>query len=169
MSEPAGSIGAFHEFEKSDEGTEQKLDLATVELALSVVSREGNDEAQRRALRTMCRATLAYLGESVPDDKNAIEAIFRPDLAPSSKQFVALCLLRAIAANPNLFVEPALRNRTFLLFDTSLQYIYKGLHLEPRQQTYEKEASLRNYVHVIEQEVEQFLLSLERLVLCPRE
>ena len=66
-------------------------------------------------------------------------------------------------ANPDLFNEAALRNRTFLLFDSSLPDIYKDCRIDSRRQTHEKEAALRSYVHDAEHELEEVFRPLERM------
>jgi hypothetical protein len=137
--------------------------LAAIELAMRFFDSEAEEKTQRRALRLLCRGALLHCGAPASNTDPAIEAVFHPELPQSTRRFVAICLLRAIAANPDLFSDVALRNRTFLLFDASLPDLYKDCRIDSRRQTHEKEAALRSYVHDAEHELEEVLRPLERM------
>jgi AAA domain len=142
---------------------EQSRHLAAIDLALRSLDRGADDKTQRRVLRLLCRGSLLHVGATVSDTDRAIDAVFHPELAYPTKRFVAICLLRALEANPDLFMDVALRNRTFLLFDAVLPDLYKECRIDPRRQTHEKEAALRSYVHDTEHELEEVFRPLERM------
>src|ERR1700678_22190 len=104
--------------------------LAAIDLALRSLGRGTDEKTQRRILRLLCRGALLHAKATGSDVDGSMDAVFQPELAHPTKRFVAICLLRALAANPGLFVEPALRNRTFLLFDNVLADLYKELKIE---------------------------------------
>jgi hypothetical protein len=121
--------------------------LTAIDLALASFGRGADEKAQRMTLRLLCKGVLLHCGTTVSDTDPAIDAVFRPELAHSTRRLVAICLLRALAANPDLFMDAVLRNRTFLLFDAVLPDLYKESKIESRCQTHEKEVALASYVH----------------------
>jgi hypothetical protein len=137
--------------------------LAAIDLALRSLSRGTDEKTQRRILRLLCRGALLHAKATGSDVDGSMDAVFQPELAHPTKRFVAICLLRALAANPDLFVDAALRNRTFLLFDSVLPDLYKELKIEKSRQTHEKEEALKSYVHSAERDLQGVFRPLERM------
>jgi hypothetical protein len=114
--DPVNSIRATDALAEIHDALDHGHNLAAIDLALQSLDGGAEEKVQRRVLRLLCRAALLHRGTPVSDTDRAIEAVFHPELIYSTKRFVAICLLRALEANPDLFVTPDLRNRTFLLF-----------------------------------------------------
>jgi hypothetical protein len=161
--DPPGPIRAADALAGIHDVLARGQNLAAIDLALSSFDRGADEKAQRRILRLLCRGTLLHCGATVPDSDAAIDAVFSPELAHSTRRFVAVCLLRALAANPDLFVDAVLRNRTFLLFDAVLPDLYKESKIESRRQTHEKEVALASYVHAADHELSDVFRPLERM------
>ena len=161
--ESSGPIWATDALAEIHDKLDHGHNLAAIDLALQSLDRGAEEKAQRRALRLLCRGVLHHCGATSSDRDPAVDAVFHPELAYPTKRFVAVCLLRALEANPDLFVEVTLRNRTFLLFDAVLPDLYKESRIDSRRQTHEKEAALRSYVHDAEHELEEVFRPLERM------
>ena len=161
--DPAGPIRAADALAAIHDALARGQNLAAIDLALSSFDRGADEKAQRRTLRLLCRGALLHCGATVSDTDAAIDAVFSPELAHSTRRFVAICLLRALAANPDLFVDAVLRNRTFLLFDAVLPDLYKESRIESRRQTHEKEVALASYVHAADHELCDVFRPLERM------
>jgi hypothetical protein len=142
---------------------EQGQNLAAIDLALQYLNLSTDEKTNRRFLRLLCRAALVHCNATVTDNEPAIDAAFHPELSSPIRRFLAICFLRAMETNPNLFNDVALRNRTFLLFDGEIPDLYKDSKIDVRRQTHEKEAALRSYVHDAEHELEEILRPLERM------
>ena len=161
--DPLDPIRATDALAEIHNALEHDRSLVAIDLALRSLDREADEKTQRRSLRLLCRGALLHCGTPVPDKDRAVDAVFHPELSDSTRRFVAVCLLRALAANPDLFVDATLRNRTFLLFDAVLPDFYKESKIDIRRQTHEKEAALRSYVHYAERELEDVFRPLERM------
>jgi uncharacterized protein len=135
--------------------------LPAIDLALESLDRAADDKTQRRALRLLCRAALNHCGVKVSELDHSLDAVFHPELPQSAKRLIGICLLRALEANPDLFVDITLRNRTFLLFDAVLPDLYKDSRIDVKRQTHEKEAALRSYIHDAEYELQEVFRPLE--------
>lgn len=142
---------------------ESGMYLSATDLAIRALNPECDEKSQRRVLKLMCRSALLSVKENVPENEGILDYIFHATLVSSSKRLLCLCLVRALSRNPDLFLDPALRNKTFIAFDSSLPDIYKELKIEPKRQTHEKEVALRSYVHDAEREVEEMFRPLERI------
>lgn len=134
-----------------------------VELALQFLDPHADCSSQKRALRLLARSALRATAATIEDSQSALDGLFQTNLPHSAKRYIAACLLRALKANPDLFTEPAFRNRSFNLFDNVLQDIYKEQKITPRSQTHEKEAALTAYVEGISQEISEAFRPAERV------
>lgn len=137
--------------------------LVAIDISLQLMQRDTDEKARRRSLRLLCRAALIAQKVPLDDNDKTLDAAFNPQLAPSAKRFVAVCLLRAIGAQPDLFIEPSVRNRAFILFDAAIPDIYKECKIEPKSQTYQKEMVLRTYIQNAEREILDVFTPLEKL------
>jgi hypothetical protein len=141
---------------------QNKAPLRAIDLALSHLGTGSPEKNEKRCLRLLLKAALAAQGRPISDTDDVYDIIFHPELGPGERRFVAVCLARALSGAPNLFLEPALRNRTFLLLDAALPDIYKELKIDARRQTHEKEAALAAYVRGAEHDFEELLSSIDR-------
>lgn len=123
---------------------EKQQTLAAVDLALQFLNTHGDEKIRKRAFRQMCRAALAHMGRQLSEAERAVEVIFDPGLPPKSQRFIAICLLRSLAYDPDIFMDLTIRNKTFISFDNALQDIYKNAKTDVKKQTHEKEVALRS-------------------------
>ncbi len=97
--------------------------LKALDSALSLLNPTSSQGTRLLVLQMICVAALAAQGQLAVDNEDVLNLIFHPELPLSQKRFVALCLLRSLATHPDVFLEPVLRNRAFLLFDATLSDI----------------------------------------------
>jgi hypothetical protein len=123
------------------EAMEHRKYLVAADIAITSMEPNTNHKFQKRLLRFVCKAVVLDSGVALVAEEQSVEAAFRTELPSSAKRLLSVCLLRALASNPDLFVEPVIRNRTFLLFDTNIPDIYKECKIDARRQTYESSRS----------------------------
>ena len=93
-----------------------------------------------------------------------ISGLFNQDLSHQDQRFVAICLLRLLCTNNYCFKDSWLHINTFNLFDKVLsEDIYKALKINQKDQTFEKQAKLKDMVPQVESDLRTVIYSLSNL------
>lgn len=129
--------------------------------------RQGNTSFQiSELLNLFCQAVLKSEGISEEFLVNSPTAhIFDKDLSQTNQRFIGVCLLRLLSANEKCFgLEGDFRIKAFRLFDDVFSSdLYPKLGIDIKQQTYEKEKRLKDFVSIIEKELSTTILSMNSL------
>jgi hypothetical protein len=114
---------------------------------LATAARNNGDAETAEVMDTFARSVLkaAEVPEGLWRD-NPTSGLFDKSLTRKTQRFVAVCLLRLLASNNNLF-RGDFGIKTFHLFDNCFSGdLYLHLKLEKKQQKYQKEDALKEVV-----------------------
>lgn len=118
------------------------------------------------------RAVIDALDDPVADGDDPRQALFKRR-SREAEIFVAGCLLRLLAADQKLFDAPHFGNRAQALFDRALTELYRSLGLSAKQQSFEKQAELREVVpgceHAVAERSEKLVTTSASDMLAQRE
>lgn len=114
----------------------------------------------------LCRTILEAISEnSAIAHSDPVGTLFSSQLPPKSRRFAAICLLRYVTTDVrDSTAGQNLWHHAFHLFDQELHKdIYSQLKLEVKQQTFEKEAKLKQALHNVEGEFKEVIDSFSSL------
>jgi hypothetical protein len=138
--------------------------------ALAELKRSECLEEIREALSVFARAILLSenLHFEVPDGTSPIDVLFSREWSQKVQRLISVCLLRLLCYNDACFQEVNLRIKTFDLFDRVFsEDLYKTLHINIKEQIYEKESKLKGVVSEIESDLSVFVASMDNLRVLP--
>jgi len=109
-----------------------------------------------------CKLVLESAGIGYKESDNPLEFIFNDKFDFETKKFIAICLLRLLNVNDELFHETSFRVKVFKLLDEVCSHdIYKHLKIDVKDQTYKKESKLKVAISKIEEELSECILSFD--------
>jgi hypothetical protein len=104
----------------------------------------------------LAEAILIYL--NIPKREwrsDPVHGVLDRSLPQNSRSFVAACLVRLMAKCPRAFSQQGIRTKAFELLDCALaDSLYKCRGIKAKEQTYAKEAALREALEEAEQTLE---------------
>lgn len=121
---------------------------------------ESNNINSQLILDGFLRAVLGSLDISNVD--KPAEKVFDQQIAPHNRRFIAICFLRLLSVNEDIFEKDStLRVRVFSLFDDVFKdTIYKALKIDSKEQTYKKITILQDAIEEIESGLEVLINSI---------
>jgi hypothetical protein len=138
--------------------------LGAFDRALEALSGHSDSDTKegRRLLKSAARAALqsvAYDGALTLE--TPLECLFAPTLTRSSRARIGVCMLRLLAAYPNIIRQPEISHRLAGLFDDAFDdNLYRILKLSKSDQSFKKYEELRNLVFTLEADVSSAVESL---------
>jgi hypothetical protein len=132
--------------------------------ALESLSAHGDSDTkgEGRLLKSAARAALQSVAfEGALTVERPLECLFAPTLSRQSRTRIGVCLLRLLAAYPNIIRQPEISHRLAGLFDDAFEEnLYRILKLSKSDQSFKKYEELTNLVFTLEADVSSAVESL---------
>jgi hypothetical protein len=101
-------------------------------------------------------------------ESDPVNALFNQELPQRHRRFIGVCLIRLLSSSALPFQQDTFHANAFRLFDTVFgEDVYPQISLTIKQQTFEKEGSLKDLARRIESDLSEVLASLTSLEALP--
>lgn len=141
--------------------------LVALDLALETLAELGQKQRWHElpeSLSLFYSAAFASKGIHPTTLPNVEEAFFDRGLDRQLQRFISICLLRLLNCSACCFEDERFRIRAFEMFDRVFcNDLYRVLHIEKKDQTYEKQSKLESVISEVESELSQYLATIQSL------